>query len=132
MRGDLRLFARTGGSVSETAWTNGFLQDIVWSSDGKLITLADENGTLRRLRVEQSADKEDEDAKPFRLVPESSTLFLPGRQTITLEPDGMIPELPDEESSHLVYLIEKEDGRYEMLSQQQFRERLAETAKPGI
>lgn len=131
MRGNVRLFARTGGSVSETAWTNGFLQDIVWSSDGKLITLADENGTLRRFRVEQTG-KQDEDAKPFRLVPESSTLFLPGRQTITLKPDGTIPELPDEESSHLVYLIEKEDGRYEMLSQQQFRKRLAQTSKLGI
>lgn len=131
-RGNLRLFARTGGSVSETAWTSGYLQDIAWSPDGELITLADENGTLRRFRVEQTADKVVEEAKPFRLVPESSTLFLPGRQTITLEPDGKIPELPDEESSHLVYLMEKEDGRYEMLTQQQFRKRLARTAKPGI
>ena len=131
-RGNLRLFARTGGSLSEAVWTSGYLQDITWSPDGSLISLADENGTLRRFRVEKTADKQDENAKPLRLVPESLTLFLPARQTVTLEPDGKIPDLPDEMSSHIVYFVEKDEGQYEMLTQQQFRKRVSEAAKPGI
>jgi hypothetical protein len=97
------------------------------------VTVGDENGTIRRFRLQTTRQTETPDVASseadytIELVPSLTTLLLPDKEAATLTAAGRLVSSSPEFESAVVYLIETDDGRYEMLTPKQFNARVAST-----
>lgn len=130
-RGQLQILSRDGTPVSNLVETNARAGSPVWSPDGSTVTFADENGSIRRFRLNPVAetlnapDTAPAEQQLIELAPALTTLLLPNKGAATLTPAGRVVSPSPKFEAAVVYLVETNDGRYEMLTPEQFRARVA-------
>ena len=135
-QGRLQLFTQAGELIDDLLPTTSQFRSLVWSPDGSKISLADENALIRRFRVEfakrPTAPQTGLQAKTesIELLPDLTTLLLPNGGTVTFSVGGQVLSATPEFESAMVYLVEADDGSFDMLTPQEFRRR-AGLADPG-
>lgn len=114
---ELRITTRTGELI--TTWQpprRGQLQSIIWSGDGTHLVTRAADAVVRQLDLVPTDDGFD--IRPGRL-----TMILPEGRTVTLSATGRVESSSGGWSSDVVYLVERSNLSYEILSPSEFATR---------
>ena len=132
-QGRLQLFTQDGELINDPQQTTAQFRSLVWSPDGSKISLADENAVIRRFRVESTQRPNTAlaglqvEAESIEVLPDLTTLLLPNGGTVTFSVGGQVMSASPEFEAAMVYLVEADDGSFDMLTPQEFRRRAGDT-----
>ena len=114
---ELRITTRTGELI--TTWKpprRGHLQSVIWSGDGTHLMTRAADAVVRQLDLIPTDDG-------FDLRPGRLTMILPQGRSVTLSATGRVESSSGDWSSDVVYLVERPNLSYEMLSPSEFAAR---------
>lgn len=114
---ELRITTRTGDMI--TRWQpphRGQLRSIIWSGDGTHLETRAPDAVVRQLDLVPTDDG-------FDLRPGRLTMILSQGRSVTLSSTGRVESSSGDWSSDVVYLVERPNLSYEMLSPSEFAAR---------